>query len=90
MDLTNTSLLEQFKSQLGWSIDYVTWWTYVKKGYVKPSSYMQDGKRVVPIYYQRDFGLIVATLKHLVELGKIRIKGYDQVKKDKRQNDPQT
>jgi len=81
MDYNNTTLLEQFKKTLNWSIDYVTLWTYVKKGYIKPSSYMKNGRRVVPIYYERDFSLIVATLQHLANLGKIRIRGYDQFEK---------
>lgn len=78
MDLNNKTLLQQLKEVHGWSIDYVTLWTYVKKGYIKPSSYMSNGRRVVPIYYQRDFSLIVATLQHLADIGKIRIRGYDQ------------
>lgn len=78
MDFNNTTLLLQFKHDLGWSIDYITLWTYTKKGYIKPSSYMKDGKRKVPIYYFRDYPLIVATLQGLANLGKIRIKGYDK------------
>lgn len=78
MDLNNKTLLKRLLKELSWNIDYVTLWTYVKKGYLKPSSHIQDGVRIVPIYYERDFDLIVTTLKHLADIGKIRIKGYDK------------
>lgn len=81
MDFNNISLLSQLKEDFGWNIDYITLWTYVKKGYLKPSSYMSNGKRVVPIYYNRDYSLVVATLQNLADIGKIRIKGYDKNKK---------
>lgn len=80
MDLNNKTLLQQLKDKLGWSIDSVTLWTWVRKGYIKPSSYMHNGRRIVPIYYQRDFNMVVATLHHLQKLGSIRIKGYDKNK----------
>lgn len=78
MDFTNKTLLEEFDNKLGWSIDSVTLWTYVKKGFIKPSSYLQDGKRVVPVYYKSDFPHLVKTLKLLAKLGRVKIKGYDK------------
>lgn len=77
-DFNKKSLLEKLRKDLGWSIDLVTLWTWEKKEYLQPSSYMKDGKRMVPIYYERDLGLIIAKLKQLNKLGKIRIKGYDK------------
>lgn len=77
-DFNNTTLLRELKDELGWKIDYVTFWTWVKKKYVGPSSYVHDGTRLVPIYYRKDFNRIVTILKLLQNAGKIRIKGFKQ------------
>lgn len=81
MDFNNTSLLKQLKEDFGWNIDYITLWTYVKKGYLTPSAHMSNGTRLVPIFYNSDYPLIVKTLQHLADIGKIRVKGYDKSKK---------
>lgn len=75
-DFNNTTLLKEFNERFGWKIDYVTFWTWVKKKYIGPSSYLANGKRLVPIYYRKDFNLIVTVLNLLHEAGKIRIKGH--------------
>ncbi len=77
-DFNKTTLLQKLKDDFGWNIDYVTFWTWEKKKYVGPSSYLSNGKRLVPIYYEKDYQTLVNVLKLLQKLGKIRIKGYDK------------
>lgn len=81
MDFNNTTLLSQLEKDFGWRIDYVTLWTYVKKGFIKPSSFMHNGKRIVPIYYNKDYLKISKRLRRLADIGKIRIKGYKKNEK---------
>jgi len=78
IDLNKTTLLEQLEKDFGWKIDLVTLWTYEQKKFISPSSYLANGKRVVPIYYAKDYPYIVNVLNLLQKLGKIRIKGYDK------------
>jgi hypothetical protein len=81
-DYNKLSLLKRLEEELGWKIDYVTLWTWEKKKYIGPSAYFANGKRLVPIYYERDFKYLVNVLHLLHELGKIRIKGYEKKTED--------
>jgi hypothetical protein len=86
IDFNKTTLLEQLKKDFGWKIDSVTLWTYEQKKFIAPSSYMSNGKRLVPIYYASDYQYIVNVLQLLHKLGKIRIKGYDKNKNQKEES----
>lgn len=74
IDFTRTSLLQELKKIKGWSIPYVTFWTWEKRGYIRPSSRIQDGKRTIPIYYHRDLSKIIAKIELFNRYGFIRLK----------------
>ena len=74
LDYNKKTLLEELKRQKGWLIDYITLWTYEKKGFMKPSSYVANGKRKMPIYYQTDIQKIIEALELAEKVGKARIK----------------
>jgi hypothetical protein len=74
LDFNKKTLLEELKRQRGWLIDYLTIWTYEKKGFIKPSSYIANGKRKVPIYYRSDIPKIIDALELAEKVGKVRIK----------------
>lgn len=65
---------EEIERRMGVSWSYVSFWKYEVKGFIKPSGYMANGKREVPIYTERE---IVAFIKRMPQLkleGKIRKK----------------
>lgn len=77
IDYNKITLLKKIKDDFGWDIDYVTLWTWEKKKYIGPSSYLANGKRLVPVYYERDYQYLINVLRLLQKSGKIRIKGYN-------------
>jgi len=80
-DYNKTTLIKKMNKDFGWKVEYGTLWTWEKKKFIGPSSYLANGKRLVPIYYKRDYPYLINVLRLLHELGKIRIKGYDKVTK---------
>ena len=76
-DFNKKALIAELEKVKGWKISYIAFWKWETKGYIKPSSYIQDGQRMVPIYYRADLPIIIATLEQLDKIGKIRLKGGD-------------
>lgn len=74
IDYNKKTLVEEINKKMGWDITEHSLWTYEKKGFLKPSSYVADGKRMIPIYYHTDFDYFVEKLELLNKQGKIRIK----------------
>lgn len=74
IDYTKKELLEALEVALGAKIDDVTFWTWVKKGFVQPSSYVHRGSRLMPVFYKSDFVKLTGQILTLNESGKIRLK----------------
>lgn len=74
VDYIRKTLLIKLREVLGCRIPDVTFWTWVKKGYVFPSAYITRGKRLMPVFYHSDLDKIVAKLQKLDQKGLIRLK----------------
>jgi hypothetical protein len=76
-DYTKKALREKLFEEMGVKIPDITFWTWVKKGYVFPSAYIERGSRLMPVFYSTDLPKIIEKLKKLDKQGLIRLKNYD-------------
>jgi len=70
-------LKKEIERRSSFRLTHFTIWKYEKKGYFKPSGSMQYGKRLMPVYFERDIDAIIAIIKQLKAKGIIKVRTAD-------------
>lgn len=71
-------LLNEFLRVTPYDVSYITLRDYEKKGYLQALTYMQDGKRKVPVFDEFCLRNFILALEQAKREGKVRLKRRDR------------